>query len=215
MLAFSEILMKTRKRMLAAAGTLAIILSGTPLASSQALAQSNTAAPDRTVEQTVSPLPQKGDTAKQFGAANDRYTVQFSAYRSLNQLYKKIPETRALVDGLKQSDETYLVPVQGAASKVSDDLYIFQDKEFGSCGSLGCAHIAFLRQSDGTFLNVLNVSIPGPIEVKNVNGEQSLLLCTHEGQYVEWKMQGSQMEPVPMPIDAKRESCTPPLDMAP
>lgn len=212
---FSEILMKTRKRMLAAAGTLAIILSGAPLASNQAMAQTSAAAPERAVEQTTSPLPQKGETARQFGTANDRHTVQFSAYRSLGQLYKIIPETRALVDGLKQNDETYLVPVQGAASKVSDDLYIFQDKEFGSCGSLGCAHVAFLRQADGTFLNVLNVSIPGPIEVKTVNGEQSLLLCTHEGQYVEWKMQGAQMEPVPMPIDAKRESCTPPLDMAP
>ena len=202
--------MKTRKRLLAAAGTLALMLAGTPLASSGAMAQTAPPAGSTATEQpATAPLPQKGETARQFGEANSRYTIEFTRYTSLSQLNKQIPETRELLEQLKKNDETYLVPTQGGASKISDTLYVFQDTSFGSCGSLGCAHVAFMRHEDGSFTNVLNVSIPGPIAVKTVNGEQSLLLCTHEGQFVEWKMQGREMEPVPVPLDAPRESCAP------
>ena len=204
----TEILMTTRKRLLAAAGTIALLLTGAPLTTHGAMAQTGASAPDRAAAQPVSTtVLDKGAATRQFSAANARQQLQFSSYKSLSQLYKHIPEARDLYEQLKKDGEIYLLPAQGGASRVSDTLFILRDDTSGSCGSLGCAYLGFMRQEDGTYTNVLNVSIPGPIELKIVNGEQSLLLCTHEGLFTEWKMQGMEMEPVPLPLDAPRESC--------
>lgn len=212
----TEILMTTRKRLLAAAGAIALLLNGTPLSTSNAIAQTSGGTPDSQATQSASnTIPNKGETTRQFTDASTRQQLQFSNYRSLTQLHKQIPETRDLYEQLKRDGEVYLLPAQGGASKVSDRLFILRDDTSGACGSLGCAYLGFIRQEDGTFTNVLNVSIPGPIEVKTLNGEQSLLLCTHEGLYTEWKMQGMEMEPVPRPVDAQRESCSPLPEIAP
>lgn len=207
--------MTARKRLLAAASAIALVLSGAPVASTASAEQAAPVATTATASPGTPNLPEKGATSSQFSAANSRSTLQFTEYKSYKQLYSLYPETRELVTQVRDFGESDLVPAKGSVSRVGDNMYFFHDNNFGSCGSLGCAYAAFIRSPDGAFTNVLNVSIPGPIDVKTVNGEQSFLLCTHEGQFVEWKMQGSQMEPVPMPIDATRESCAPAAGMNP